>query len=55
MKIFYIYIFLPLIWCIICAYFGWRHHCNKTRYLSEEDNNFIVHKAWIKAGKEKER
>ena len=54
MKIFYIYIFLPLIWCIVCAYFGWRHNRNKARYMSEDDNDLIVHHAIIEVAKKEE-
>jgi len=54
MKILYTYGVASFISIVAYSYFGWRHNRNKMRYMSEDDNDLIVHRAWIKAGKKEE-
>ena len=55
MKILYTYGVASFISIVAYAYFGWRHHRNKARYMSEDDNDLIVHHAIIEVAKKEER
>jgi len=54
MKILYIYLVLFVVGCACYALLGWRHNRNKMRYMSEDDNDLIVHHAIIEVAKKEE-
>ena len=54
-KILYIYGVLSLISIVAYAYLSWRNNRNKARYMSEDDNDLIVHRAIIEVAKKKEK
>ena len=55
MKILYTYGVASFISIVAYAYLGWSHNRNKMRYMSEDDNDLIVHRAIIEVAKKEER